>query len=132
VVTDEQVSQAKLVLQVAHQVEDLRLHGNVEGRGRLVAGEELRLRRQSSRDADALALPAGELVRILARVRGVEADEAQQLARAMLDLGLVLRKPEGTNGIGDDASHAPARVEAGVRVLEDHLDAPAQRPEIAR
>ena len=37
----KQIGQAELVLQVAHQVEDLRLHRNVERRGRLVADDEL-------------------------------------------------------------------------------------------
>ena len=33
---------------------------------------------------------------------------------------------EGADRIGDDAIHAPARIEAGERVLEDHLQAAAQ------
>ena len=39
---------------------------------------------------------------------------------------LVLGQPEGLDGIGDDALDAPARVEAGEGVLEDHLQAPPQ------
>ena len=94
VVADEQVGEPETVLQVAHQVEDLRLHRNVERAGRLVADDELGVRRQGAGDADALALAAGELVRILAPVGGIEADQAQQLAHALLDLGAVLGQPE--------------------------------------
>ena len=44
VVRDEQVGQAELALQLAQQVQDLRLHRDVERRGRLVADDQLRLR----------------------------------------------------------------------------------------
>ena len=37
-----------------------------------------------------------------------------------------LARPKRAERLGDDVAHAPARVEAGVRVLEDHLHAPAQ------
>ena len=88
VVADEEVGQAQPVLQVAHQVEDLRLHGDVERRGRLVADDEVGLGRQRAGDGDALALAAGELVRVLRAVGGVEADEPQQLADAVRGLAL--------------------------------------------
>jgi hypothetical protein len=39
VVGDEQVRQAELALDLFKKVEDLRLHADVEGRGRLVAGD---------------------------------------------------------------------------------------------
>ena len=54
------------VLQVAHQVEDLRLDGHVERRGRLVGDQQLRVAGQRHRDHHPLAHAAGELVRILA------------------------------------------------------------------
>ena len=42
VVADEEIGQLELVLQIAHQVQDLRLHRHVERRRRLVAHDELR------------------------------------------------------------------------------------------
>ena len=63
VVGDEEVGQAELALEVLEQVDDLRLDGDVERGDRLVADDELRVQRQGSGDADALALAAGELVR---------------------------------------------------------------------
>ena len=80
IVADEQVGQAEAVLQVAHQVEDLRLHRDVERRGRLVADDELGIAGKRARDRDALALAAGELVRVFRAVRGIEADELEQIA----------------------------------------------------
>ena len=55
-----------LALQLGEQVHDLGLHGHVEGGGRLVGDEHLRVQRQRHRDHDALAHAAGELVRVVA------------------------------------------------------------------
>ena len=48
-----------------HQVEDLRLDGDVEGGGRLVGDQQLRLARERQGDHHPLPHAAGELVRIL-------------------------------------------------------------------
>ena len=63
VVGDEDQRQAVAGLHVLEQVEDLRLHRHVEGGHRLVADDQLRLGDHGPGDRDALALPAGELVR---------------------------------------------------------------------
>jgi hypothetical protein len=65
-------------------------------------------------------------MRVLDAICRVEADQREQLAHALADLGVVLGQPEGLDGIGYDAFHAPARIEAGEWVLEDHLQTPAQ------
>ena len=66
VVGDEDERHAEVALQVAHQAEDLRLHGDVEGGGRLVGDQHLRIAGERDGDHDALAHAARELVRILA------------------------------------------------------------------
>ena len=48
-----------------HELEDLRLHGDVERRGRLVGDQEIGLAQQRHRDHHALAHAARKLVRIL-------------------------------------------------------------------
>ncbi|MNL77344.1 hypothetical protein D3C87_2034970 [compost metagenome] len=85
---DEEIGEPHLVLQFAHQVEDLRLHRDVERRGRLVADEELRLAGKSAGNRDALALAAGKLVRKLRAIRRRKADDAQQFADALHHLGV--------------------------------------------
>ena len=77
VVRDEDVRQVEVALQVLQEVEDLRLHRHVERRNRLVADDELRVDRESARDADALALTARELVREAVVVLGVETDDLE-------------------------------------------------------
>ena len=63
VVRDEEVGEARLVLQLAQQLDDLGLHRQVERRGRLVEEDELGLERDGAGDGEALPLPAGEFVR---------------------------------------------------------------------
>ena len=55
----------ELALQVAHQVEDLRLHGDVQRGGRLVGDQQLGVAGQRHGDHRALAHAAGELVRVV-------------------------------------------------------------------
>jgi hypothetical protein len=69
---------------------------------------------------------AGELVRVFRAVVRVQPDEAEEIADAVADRPLALDEPESPDRLGDDAVDAPARVEARVWILEDHLDTPAQ------
>ena len=78
VVRDEQVGEPDLLLQILQKVEDLRLDRDVERGDRLVADDDVRLQRERPGDADALALAAGEAVRIAVQVLGAEADHLQQ------------------------------------------------------
>ena len=54
VMRDEQVRDTALGLQLDEEVEDRRLHGDVERRGRLVADHELRVAGEGARDRDPL------------------------------------------------------------------------------
>ena len=67
IVRDEQHRRALARLQLADEREDLRLRGHVERGRRLVGDQHARLERERHRDHGALALAAGELVRIGAR-----------------------------------------------------------------
>src|SRR6185369_9086488 len=87
VVRDEEVGQPELVLQVHQQVDDLRLDGDVERGDRLVEHEELRVRGQRARHADALPLPARKLVRVSLAVVGAEPHFFEQLRHAVRAVG---------------------------------------------
>ena len=127
VVRDEQHRHAVLVLQPAQELEDLRLHGDVERRRRLVGDQELRAARDRHRDHDALPHAARELVRILVeplRRRG-NADLLEQLDGALAQharLGARLVEPQRLEHL---AAHGVHGVQRGHRFLEDHRDAAA-------
>ena len=93
IVGDEQVGEAEPLLQLAEQVQDLRLDRDIEGGDGLVADDQLRLRRQRPRDADPLALAAGELVREERRLFGPEADAVEKLGDAEVALRRGRRLP---------------------------------------
>src|SRR6185369_2975793 len=78
VVSHEKVCELKLDLQLLQQVENLRLHGDVERRHRLIEEQELRIECERPRDADPLTLAAAEFVRIAICMRWIEADEVEQ------------------------------------------------------
>ena len=120
VVGDEQEGDPVLALQPGDQVQHLRAHRNVQRRDRLVGDDQLRVQRQGARDADALPLPAGKLVRVAVEHVAAHADHLQQL----LDLAVALGGRADavyvqrlTNGLRDRA----ARAQRGEGVLEDDL-----------
>ena len=83
IVGDEQDRHAGLALQLAQELQDLRLHGHVERGRRLVGDEQVGLVGERHGDHDALALAAGELVRIGAEpaLGLADADLLQELQR---------------------------------------------------
>ena len=59
------IASPKVALQLLEQREHLRLHHHVERGRRLVGDQEARVARERHRDHHPLALPAGELVRVV-------------------------------------------------------------------
>ena len=139
VVGDEEVREIETLLQVLQQVDNLRLNRDIERGNRLVADDDLGADRQGAGDADALALAAAELVREALGVVGVQADGLEQLGHAVAP-GLALGQAVDRQRLADDRADRHARIERGIRVLEDHLDlapvgeepAVAERREVGR
>ena len=129
----------ELVAQVPQQVEDLGLHGDVEGGRRLVGDDEARVQRQRHGDDDALLLAARELVRVVvdARFRVRDADLAEDLDRPRLgllgrDLAAAASAGVCAEALGDLPADREDRVERGRRLLEHHGHvAAADLPQLA-
>src|SRR5207302_787898 len=131
IVRDEQVRQLALALQLDEQIDDLRLDRDVERAQRLVGDDEARLDRERARDADALALAAGELVRIARRDLGAQADDVEQFGDALFARGGVAEAVDDERLV-EDVADGHARIERRVRILEDDLRALAERAQRAR
>ena len=69
VVRDQDQRQPELFAQALEQLQHLRLHDDVERRGRLVGDHERRPAGERQRDHHPLSLAAGELVRVAATDR---------------------------------------------------------------
>ena len=74
IVTDEQIAELMVGLQLLQQIDDLRLHRHVQGTGWFVQYHEARFQHHGARDRDALPLAAAELVRIAVTDIGRETD----------------------------------------------------------
>jgi len=129
VVRNEQVREVELLLQPLEEIDDLRLDRDVECRHRLVRDDEVGIERDCAGQADALALAARELVRVTPGRIGREADDLQEVANLCVGLALG-RETVGPQWLADDASNAVAGIEGRIRILEHHLHATAQRPQL--
>ena len=131
---DEHDRHAEAALQVGQQLEDLRLDGHVERRGGLVGDQDFRAVGQRHGDHDALALAAGELVRIgiepLLRTRNAHERQQLQGARPRRALGHLA---VGAQRFADLVPDPVERIERGHRLLEDHAEpAAAEAVQLAR
>ena len=120
VVGHEEVGEPERLLQILEQVQDLRLHGDVERRDGLVADQHARLERQRAGDAEPLPLPAGEGMRIAPQRALIEPDHVEQLLGALVAL---VRGADvvDAQGLGQDLVDGHARIERRERVLEHEL-----------
>ena len=126
VVRDEHDRGAELLGETAQELEDLGLHGDVEGGRRLVGDDQARVERERLRDDDALLLAAGELVRVVVdAVLGVgDADPAQHVDRLGPGVGAGDRQVR-PQPLGDLPADRVDGVEDRRRLLEDHRGVPA-------
>jgi hypothetical protein len=108
-------------LELAHQVEDLRLDRDVQRGRRLVGDQEPRLAGERHRDHHPLPHPTGKLVRVLedAALRLWHPHQPKHLDRA--GAGLLARKPAVQDQrFGDLVADGQDRIQRRHRLLEDH------------
>ena len=121
VVGDEHVGEPQLLLEIHHQVQHLRPHGDVERRHRLIGNHHVRVKHQTARDGDTLALAAGEHVRVAVIVLGFEADlrhHRQRFFTALLFAEIAVNQQR----LFQNLPHLFTRVQRTIRVLEHNLD----------
>ena len=133
VVGDEQHGHVEARAQAGKQAEDLRLHGYIECRGRLIGDEQFRPAAQRQGEHHALPLPARELVWVLPEPprRRIHAHQRQQFCGAPLCLraGKAVEAQRFTKL----AAHGEGAVQCCRCVLEHHAHAAAtQAPERRR
>ena len=76
---DKQIGDAEPLLQILKQVHHLRADRDIQRGHRLIRDDHARFRRDGPCDCYALALAAGELERMPAKVHRIEPDQSQQL-----------------------------------------------------
>jgi hypothetical protein len=112
VVSDEDISEVQLVLEVVEQVYHLCADRDVEGGDRFVGDDQLRVKGQGPRHPDPLPLAAGELMRVAVGMLRRQADKLEQFTHPALDLVAVSALVDAQR-VGEDLAHPLARVERG-------------------
>ena len=111
IVRDEEEGEAEALLQADEEVDDLGADVDVEGGDRLVGDDQLRFDRESARGADALALSAGELMRVALGRSRRKSDHVQELGHAGLRLGRAVDQLMEAERLGQDLAHGHARIQ---------------------
>ena len=97
-----------------------RAHRDIECRNRLFANNEFGPQGECAGDADALALAAGEFVRMPRGMRRGEADDVEKFVHALAAC-VVAHVAGDLQRFRDDVAHGHARIERSDRILEDEL-----------
>ena len=120
-------------LQLHHQVQDLRLHRDVERRNRLVGDDELRVRRR----APGRWRPAGAGRRTIRAGSAAGSCAAAPRGRTAPPPGpssstAAMRAPKFMQRLCHLIAQPSVGIERGEGVLEDHLHVAARPPQVAR
>src|SRR5882757_3400909 len=91
---DEQHGEAEPLLQLEQEIDDLGLYRDVEGRDQLVGDQAFGLYGEGTRNADALALAAAELIGVAGLRIGRQAHQIEELADALLHPGALAQAME--------------------------------------
>jgi hypothetical protein len=120
---DEQQRHAKLGLQLFQELQDLRLHRDVQRRRRFIGDQQVGIIGQRHGDHHPLPLPARELVRIILqpRLRVADAHLAQQVYDARAPFGSGKTRVQFQH-LAHLLLHRMQWIERGHRLLEDHGD----------
>ena len=124
IMRDEQHGGALALLQIADQRQDLRLGGDIQGRGRFIGNQHHRIKRQCHRNHGALALPARKLMREGARgfCRMRDTHFLQQCQHAGFNLSIAQAGMDAKH-LSDLIANAAQGIERGHGFLEHHGNA---------
>ena len=126
IVGDQQQRGTGAIGQIQQQVDDLRLHGDIQRGGWLIGDQQHRIADQRHGDHRALTHPTRELVRVgvTAALRQRDADSLQH-GDGAIPRCLAPKAQMTACGFGDLLSDGKNRIERAHGFLEDHADPPS-------
>ena len=125
IVRDKEVSEPQFVLQIRQQIQNLCLNRHVERRNGLVGHHQLRAEHEGAGDGNALALAAGEHVRVALGKFRAQAHTLEHGAGALTSLRFAQCRIDGQRRLQRGANFL-AWIERTKRVLEHQLHGFAQ------
>ena len=111
IVRHKNIRQPVLFLQIHHQVQDLRLNGNVQRRNRLIADDKLRIQRQRAADADSLPPAAVQLMRVAVLIALGKPDGIHNLADTLVQFLLAFADMVHFQRLSDNFRNRLSRVQ---------------------
>ena len=123
---DEENRHPEFALQIIQQLQNLRLHSDVERARGLVGDEKLRPAGERHRDHGPLTLTSGKLMRIgpALALRGADGAALEQFLGTPAR-GLAPKRQMRHQDLGDLVTDPVEGIQRGPRFLEDHGDLPA-------
>jgi len=121
VVRDKDVRQPQFLLQIHHQVQHLRTHGNVQRGDGFIGDHHVRVKHQTAGDSNTLTLAAGKHVRVAIVMLGFKADFRHHRQRFFTTL-LFAERGVDQQRLFQNLPHFLTRVQRTIRVLEHNLD----------
>ena len=121
IVADEEQGGVVALLHVVKEIDDGRLHGDIERRDRFVRDDHRGIAGKGAGHGDALLLTAGKLARLARREGLGQADDVEHLAHLFPDSLAVGADAELLDDPADAVTDGMARVERSVGILEHHL-----------
>src|SRR5690606_33712422 len=117
---DKQIGEMEFLLEVAEQVQYLRLNRDIQGRDCLITDNKLWIERQCPRNSHALALAAGKFMGIPRPVFRAQAHTDEQLIHPILQF-LTLGNLMNLERLRNNSSDSHAWIERTVGVLKNNL-----------
>ena len=117
---NEKIGEAEGFFEVDQDVKHLRLHRNVERRGRFIQDQKLGRRHKGTGDGNALALSAGKFMGILFECASAKANAIHQLFRSLFHL-LFGCTAQNAGRLQEDILNRHAGRKGRIRILKNDL-----------
>ena len=123
-------SRRQMEMEALQKLQNLQLHGPIEGTGGLIENEEPRLQHDGSGDGEALALSSGELVRIPIHAVGIQSHFVQRCGDNVAPLRLTVTDVMHPQALFHNLPSRQTRAQRTEGILEDDLHVSTQGPQL--
>src|SRR3990172_3697316 len=131
VMSNEQIRQPEFHLQILQNIQYLRLYGYIQRRDRLVTDDVSGAKSQGARNANTLALPTGELMRVTSGMVVLQAHLLESLTHNLHALS-GRADPMNVQTFDHRVADRYTRIERSIRVLKDDLHVAAHGFQVSR
>ena len=126
VMGDEEKGEMLLLLQLTEEIDDLGLHGNVQGGCRFIGQDQLWLQAETAGDVHPLPLSAGQFIGQAVGKAVFQADLFQEFIDFPGVFCPAVVQMMDPHGFFDDLADGHARIQGGGSILENDLDAASE------